>query len=156
MRHSVTTGGRLLAAASAACACVALTACGGASPGTTPVNAQTTPPISSGQQKLCTEIQAALSSLSGTNPSQSMSLPKAKKTLDTLLNNGIKAFTKLEPQAPADLRSAIVKIVQDFQQYEITANKAKTTKQLLNSSVTASPEQKKAFQELIGYTGTSC
>jgi len=134
------TARRLLTAAGAAACAAALSACGAAA-GSTPLNSQTTPPISASAQKFCNEASAAMASLSGENPSNHMSLAQARKTLDTLLNNGIQSFTK---------------IVTDLRGYELTANKATTVKKLLESSVTASPEQKRAYQELLGYLGTSC
>ena len=149
------TARRLLTAAGAAACAAALSACGAAA-GSTPLNSQTTPPISASAQKFCNEASAAMASLSGENPSNHMSLAQARKTLDTLLNNGIQSFTKLESEAPADLRDSIGEIVTDLRGYELTANKATTVKKLLESSVTASPEQKRAYQELLGYLGTSC
>ncbi len=157
MRYSQLAGGRRLAALCAAAAtCAAVTACGasaGAAPGQ---GQQTTPVISASAQKFCNDVATAMAGLSGKNPSESMTLKQARKTLDDLLNNGIRSFTKLESQAPADLRGSIKTIVADFQSYEADTAKAKTVKDLLNSTVTASPIQKTAYQQLLAYTGTSC
>jgi hypothetical protein len=157
MRYSELAGGRRLGALGAAAGiCISLTACG-ASAGSTPgQTARTTPVISASTQKFCTEVATAMASLAGQNPSQSMKLKQARQTLDSLLDAGIKSFTKLEPEAPANLRNSIKTIVADFKAYKVTAGKARTTKQLLDSTVVASPMEKAAYQQLLGYTGTSC
>jgi hypothetical protein len=157
MRYSELAGGRRLGALGAAAGiCISLTACG-ASAGSTPgQTARTTPVISASTQKFCKEVATAMASLAGTNPSESMKLTVARKTLDSLLDNGIKSFTKLEPEAPANLRNSIKTIVADFKSYKVTASKAKSTKELLGETIAASPMEKAAYQQLLGYTGTSC
>lgn len=145
-------GSRLMLGALAA-ACLAVSACG-ASP-SQPSGQQTTS-MSAATARFCSGVQTALASLAGKDPNQSMSLKAAKATLDGLLTNGIKNFTALERSAPADLKSSIATIVADFRRYEALANKATSIKQLLDSSVRASPVQKSAYQELISYSSDNC
>lgn len=140
-----------------AAACLTVTACGSPS-GATPdqPNGQPTSTLPASTIKFCSGVQTAMAGLAGKDPSNSMSLKAAKATLDGLLTNGIKNFTALEKTAPSNLTSSIATIVADFRSYEALANKAKTVKQLLDSSVRANPVQKTAYQELISYTSDTC
>lgn len=137
--------------------CILLSACGSTS-GLTP-DGQNTPsssPLPAATQKFCNQVQQALASLGGTDPSSSMSLPKARATLDSLLDNGIAGFSALEPEAPASLREPIDVIVADLRSYKARADEAKTVKQLLGFSLTANSTQKSAYEALIGYTSDTC
>jgi hypothetical protein len=158
MRSELTSGpgGRLMLGALAA-ACLTVSACG-ASAGDSPnqPNGQQTTSMSAATARFCSGVQTALASLAGKNPSDSMSLKAAKATLDGLLADGIRNFTKLEGSAPASLRSSVATIVGDLRTYETLANKSTTIKQLLDSSVRASPVQKSAYQELISYSSDNC
>jgi hypothetical protein len=134
-----------------------VSACGGKS-GLTPdsQNSPSSSPLPAATQKFCNRVEVAMSSLAGTDPSDTMPLSKARATLDTLLDNGIRGFTALEPDAPASLKQPIRVIVADFRSYKAVADKAKTVKELLASSVTANPTQKSAYEALISYTSDTC
>lgn len=137
--------------------CLLVSACGAKS-GLTP-GSESTPsssPLPAATQKFCTQVQAAMTSLSGTDPSDTMSLAKARATLDSLLDNAVKGFSALQPDAPASLKQPIRVIVADFRSYKTLADKARTVKQLLASSVTANPTQKSAYEALISYTSDTC
>lgn len=155
MRSELTRWHRLAALGMATGACLMVTACG-ASNGDSPDGHSPSATIPVAAQKFCGEVQTAMASLAGKNPSDSMKLSVARSTLDGLLNNGIKNFGAMESDAPASLKSSIVTIVADFKSYEKLADKAKTTRQLLASSVKANPAQKNAYQELLSYAGQTC
>ncbi len=137
--------------------CLLLAACGG-TPGLTPggENTPSSSPLPAATQKFCNQVQEALASLGGTDPSNSMSLPKARETLDNLLDGGIAGFSALEPDAPASLRGPIDVIVADLRSYKALADTAKSVRQLLGFSLTANPKQKSAYEALISYTSDTC
>jgi len=137
--------------------CLLLTACGSTS-GLTPggENTPSSSPLPAATQKFCNQVQAALASLGGTDPSSSMSLTKAKATLDSLIDSGVAGFSALEPDAPASLRKPVDVIVADLRSYKALADKAKTVRQLLGLSLTANPTQKSAYEALINYTSDTC
>ncbi len=147
---------RAILAVMAGTACLGLSACG-ASAGSTP--GEVTGPsatIPAATHKLCNGISAAMASMAGQNPTSKMTLPQARHMLDSLLNNGIKNFTALESQAPGDLKKSITSVVTDLRSYEATTMQARSVKDLLDSTVKASPIEKKAYQAILGYAATSC
>jgi hypothetical protein len=138
--------------------CLLVSACGASAgdvPGQ-PQGQQSSTALPAATQKFCNEVQGAMASLSGKDPSDTMTLTEARATLDDLLNTGIKNFTVLASEAPANLRGSIMTIVADFRAYETVAGKATTVKQLIDSSVRANPVQKTAYQELLSYTADTC
>jgi hypothetical protein len=156
MDGELTTGHRRALLGVVAGTCISLSACGataGAAPGTVALPSTAIP---ASTQRFCDDVSAAMSSLAGQNPSGTMTLAQARHVLDSLLNNGIRNFTALEGKAPPYLRTDIKVIVKDFRRYEAQAAKAKTVTQLIDSTVTANPVDKHAYQELLGYTATSC
>lgn len=156
MCSELATGRRWAFAGLAAGACLMASACG-ATPGATPGQTQqSSSAIPAATKKFCDEAQSAMASLSGKDPSSSMSLAQARATLDGLLNNGITNFTVLEGEAPASLKNSLKIIVADFRSYEASANKATSVKQLLDSSVKANPVQKTSYQELLSYLSDTC
>lgn len=157
MRSELATGRRWAFAGLAAGACLMASACG-ATPGATPGQTQqsSSAAVPAATKKFCDEAQSAMASLSGKDPSSSMSLAQARATLDELLNNGITNFTVLEGEAPASLKNSLKIIVADFRSYEASTSKATSVKQLLDSSVKANPVQKTSYQELLSYLSDTC
>ncbi len=147
---------RAILAVMAGTACLGLSACG-ASAGSTPGEvSQPSATMAAGAAKFCNDVGAAMQSMAGQNPTTKMTLGQARHALDSLLNNGIKNFTALEKEAPASLKNAIPTVVADFRTYEAQTMKATSVQGLLDSTVKASPIDKHAYQEIVGYTATSC
>jgi hypothetical protein len=156
MRWELARGRRLALISVVAGTCITLTACGASSADRPAKTPPTSKAISASTEKFCKKVSAAMASLAGQAPGTNMTLPEARKTLDRLLDNGIKSFSALVPEAPASLRKSVKVIVADFKSYKALTARAETVKELLDTTVTASPAQKRAYQQLLGYSGTSC
>jgi hypothetical protein len=140
----------------AACGCLSLGACSGASPGAQPDATRSSPAISATTQKFCRQIDNVLESVDGHGLSRGMTLAVARTDVDDMLKAVIADFKRLEAQAPAGLRRSVRGVVAAFRAFKKKSAKASSVSQLMADSTHGSPVDTRSFVRVLAYAGRAC